>query len=267
MKYKILLVPSLLLLIIVSCKKSSSTDGQLPVLPVDTLAEGWKKIIINERPELFDIFFVNNTGFVVGSSTIDKSTDGGNSWNIILHGNAILNIGMGSEVNAAFAVFPNKIVSTHNGGANFDTVSIADNAITDVFYTDPEAAYAVGRSFWKTNDGGLHWTKLHDFVNSSMYQTMYFLNDQTGWVIRADSLYKTIDGGASWQSIITGNQFYPGDGFGVVFFTNSAHGFIADEYSVDVTTNSGAAWNKIYKGGQYYHDLYFLDDNIVFKIA
>jgi hypothetical protein len=57
MKYKILFLPSLLFLITVSCKKNnSSTDAQLPPPPTDTLTEGWKKIVINERPELFDIF-------------------------------------------------------------------------------------------------------------------------------------------------------------------------------------------------------------------
>lgn len=103
--------------------------------------------------------------------------------------------------------------------------------------------------------------KKYTFVNNGDYKTLYLLNEQTGWVVRADGLYQTADSGLSWQLINTGGQFNFSSS-GVVFFENLNHGFVADATSVGATINGGVGWNKIYSGESVYHDVHFLDDNI-----
>ena len=256
----------LLTAMVFSCKKSTTTAiSNPPPAEQDTLAAGWSKKVISGLPTFFDIFFINNTGFAMADSSIYKSTDGGDNWNKIVSGVAAgssnINMGMGSEMNVAFAVGPNKIVSSHDGGASFDTVVVSDVAITDVFYVDTITAYAAGRSIWKTTDAGSHWTKLYDFSATPTYQTLFFLDDQTGWIIRHDGLYQTTNAGVNWQPVNTGNQFnFVIDG--VVFFVNPNHGFVADSTSVGATINGGTSWNKIHTGSGSYHDLFFLNDNI-----
>jgi len=262
----------LLAAMVFSCKKDTTAVPNPPPIVVpnpppaeqDTLAAGWSKKSLSGCPTFFDIYFINNTGFVLADSSIYKSTDGGDNWNKIISGAAPgsynNNLGMGSEMNVAFAVSPNKIISSRDGGVSFDTVVVSDVAISDVFYVDTLTAYAAGRSIWKTTDGGSHWTKLYDFPGTATYQTLFFLDDQTGWIVRKDGLYKTTNGGVNWQLVNTGNQFnFYVDG--VVFFVNVNHGFVADTTSVGVTTNGGTSWNKIYTGSKNYHDLFFLNDN------
>jgi len=266
-----LLFPSMCLLLaatVFSCKKSSDSRTPNPPPPsneVDTLTAGWTKKVLDGLPILYDIFFINNTGFALSPGGIYKSTDGGDNWNQIVTGtpnNAFnVNIGMGNETNMSVAVGPSYLVSTRDGGASFDTVNTAgDLSITDVFYADSITAYAAGNSIWKTIDGGVHWNKIYTFSNMPSYQTLYFLNDTTGWVARRDGLYKTTNGGVDWQPVSTGNQFdFSIDA--VVFFTDVDHGFISDSSSIGITTNGGTNWNKVHALTGAYHDLYFSDNN------
>lgn len=260
--------PGLILLILFfSCKKDDSPQDQNNPSggTSDTLSAGWSKKVL--KTTLIDIFFINNTGFAIGSTSgIYKSTDGGNNWTMVSSAlsSSASNIGMGSETNAAFTIGPQKIMFTQNGGASFDTVTVSDMSISDVFFVAPSIAYALGNSLWKTTDGCSHWTKLYDFstTNKGTYQTLYFLDEQTGWAARPEGLFKTTNGGVDWQAVSTGGKFdfqYSG----VVFFVSPNHGFVADENSVGASVDGGANWNKVYSGtGGTYHDLFFLNDNV-----
>ncbi|MFI5186038.1 MAG: hypothetical protein ACHQF0_04900 [Chitinophagales bacterium] len=271
MNLKLLFGSVLLSIIIFSCKKTNSISTTPPPPPVDTmittpkdtLAAGWSKTVLSDSPVFVDIFFMNNTGFAMTSSSIYKSINGGTTWTKIFSGGTnIINMGMGSETNAAFAAHPNTIISTQDAGVGFNTIAVSDVLISDVFFVDSLTAYAAGKSIWETNDAGLHWAKIYEFPNQGNYQTLYFLNEQTGWVIRTDGLYNTTDSGLTWQLVNEGNQVNVSQA-GVVFFTNTSHGFISDLNIIAATTDGGSTWNKIYSAtSDTYHDLHFLNDNI-----
>ncbi|TMI92542.1 MAG: hypothetical protein E6H06_13710 [Bacteroidetes bacterium] len=244
---------------IFSCKKNNGGSSNNPV---DTLATGWKHIFFVDPANLEDIFFINNTGFTISPTNIYKSVDGGNNWTRLNEtAPNFMNIGMGSENNAAFVVAPNFILSTHNAGTSFDTAILADNHLTDIFFVGSSIAYAAGKSIWKTTDGGVSWTKLHTFTTDSTgYKSLYFLNEQTGWVIRKDGLYATFNGGAGWNKV-------PTNGFdfsttGNVFFRTSTTGFITDQNSFGKTNSGGASWTKTFTGTPTYHDIHFVTDTI-----
>lgn len=255
---KKLLILSIPFLILISCTKGKN---ELPPSPAanDTLSAGWKKIQINDSPGFLDVFFINNTGFVVGSG-IYKSSDGGDSWNQLTAPSGSINMGMGNEKNAIF-VSPNQLVATHNGGASFITKAMPDNALTDVFFTDSSIAYAVGNSVWKTIDGGDNWTKLYDFATPNGWNSLSFTNEQTGWISNQRGVYKTINGGIDWQMVNT-DTINLKEG-GAIFFLNSDTGYISNSTSIEKTVDGGASWNKVFTCAySYYHDIHFVSDNV-----
>jgi len=242
-----------------SCKKNSGSSSNNPV---DTLGTGWKKVNFVDPVNLEDIFFVNNTGFTISNTGIYKSTDAGNTWaRLNFSAPSFQNIGMGSETNAAFVVAPRFVVSTHSGGAAFDTTLVDDYSLTDVFFVDSVTAYLAGRGIWKSTDGGIHWTKLYTFTTDSTgYKSLYFLNDQRGWVLRRDGLYATSNGGVNWNPITTpGFDFTNG---GSVFFRTSTTGFITDALSFGKTNTGGASWTTTFTGTSTYHDIHFVSDSV-----
>ena len=183
---KLLLI---VLVVFTSCKKPDS----LPVTPpapvaTDTLSAGWQKINFIDSSDLADIFFINNTGFAVGSN-VYKSSDGGDNWSLLTAGsglvqNSYLNIGMGTGKNAIFTADNFSFVSTRKGGETFTEKQLSDHLLADVFFVDSTTAYAVGNSVWETTDAGDTWTKLYGFTPTTGFSSIFFTDKQTGWVVK-----------------------------------------------------------------------------------
>jgi photosystem II stability/assembly factor-like uncharacterized protein len=80
------------------------------------------------------------------------------------------------------------------GGRSVDFVSAAEGFLFD------------GSQFYATRDAGATWTIVKpDVVFDESFMSMDFVNTSTGWLIASDpttfeiSLYKTMDGGATWN--------------------------------------------------------------------
>ncbi len=256
-----------------ACKKNDADKMTQtpppPAAPTDSLVSGWTKIPINDSNDLIDIFFINNTGFAVGNgANIFKSGDGGSNWTPIakpFSGNPAsyyVNVGMGNESNAIFVDPLNQLISTHNGGNNFTYATLSDNYISDVFFVNSATAYAAGTNIWKTVDGGDNWMKLYTFTagGSHNFYSLYFLNEQVGWVFRAgEGLYKTTDGGVNWQLIPVpfdvSRDSEP-------FFRNADTGYLGSGNNLEKTTNGGTSWSKIFEGTNAFHSVNFVSDNV-----
>ncbi len=242
------------------------TNRLLLLLASDTLSTGWKKINFIDTSGIYDIFFINNTGFAVGSG-IYKSTDGGDSWSQLTAPTALgsfglLSIGMGNEKNAIFVSTYHQLIATHNGGESFITNVIPDPSLSDVFFIDSSIAYAVGKSVWKTIDAGDNWIKVYDFAPTTGWNSLSFINEQTGWVIKQEGVYKTINGGIDWQRVNTDTiSLYQG---GAIFFLNPDTGYISNNYSIYKTVNGGASWNKSFhfRLCSFYHDIHFVSESV-----
>jgi len=95
---------------------------------------------------------------------------------------------------------------------------------------------------------------------------VYFLNDQTGWIVGDDGIIvKTTDGGNEWKTLTV----IPLTSFGSVFFINANTGWISGgywgEYNVGVlykTTDSGLTWdNEINNHESFFiYSIYFKDE-------
>ena len=272
MKKIFFILSFLSLLVLFSCKKNDNNNNNQilpPPPPVlsDTLAAGWKKINFIDSSDLVDIFFINNTGFAI-SSHIFKSSDSGNNWSQLtspsgLSSYPFANLGMGNEMNAIFVSPTNQLVSTHNAGASFTITTLSTSILTDVFFVDSAVAYAVGKSVWKTTNGGDNWTKLYDFTASTGYNSLCFINEQAGWIIKKEGLYKTINGGMDWQLVNT-DTINLGYG-GAIFFINSDTGYLSNDYSIEKTVNGGVSWKKVFTcaySNSVYHDIHFVSESV-----
>lgn len=267
---------TMLFLLVLACGKENDPPpvdpppiDQPPVVPPakskDTLSAGWT-LDTSFTGTNNDVFFINSKGYL-SAEQIYTSGDGGNSWQQIYKAEYIVeNIAMADQSNAIFSsVYGSQIFITHNGGNSFDSVRLDDPRLNDVFFAGPKLAFAIGVYFWRSEDAGDHWTKVVDANKPEFpdtYKSLFFLNEQTGWIAGGGGIYKTIDGGKKWTAQFTPEFIFGQSGSlgGNAYFTDSLHGAITDQISFGVTTNSGLDWIKRFDLQRTYHDIHFVNE-------
>lgn len=106
--------------------------------------------------------------------------------------------------------------------------------------------YIVGNNgtVLKTTDTGATWNKiiLPPEALGNQLSCVNFLSVDTGFVAASNHVYKTTDGGETWEGSLTNSM---GTNTGVVFIDNTigyAYGYYSLLYK---TTNGGQSWNKL----------------------
>jgi photosystem II stability/assembly factor-like uncharacterized protein len=157
-----------------------------------------------------------------------------------------------------------RILITHNGGNTVDSVTLADPLLTDVFFAGPKLAYAIGHFFWRSDDAGDHWTRVvdnnqTDFKDS--FKSLFFLDEQTGWIAGGDGIYKTVDSGYHWTLQSTpGFEFStPTAKYGNIHFFDAMRGFCSSPTSFGSSLNAGIDWVKRFNMQTFYHDIHFIN--------
>lgn len=238
------------LLILTSCTKQS---GDSPVQNVDSLGIGWKKVAIGEGRQTSDIWFSGNTGFSVGGYEILKSDNSGDTWNPVANTKfQVFNVSMGGPQNVIAIGHPQTVYYSNNAGASFDSITLQDKQLNEIFCINPTVAYAIGYDLWKTSDAGNTWKKVYSFpvYNERLYRNVHFINELEGWAIAARNLtevgvYNTQDGGNSWRFLDSGRTKFSTNS---LFFTDDMIGYSGNGSEIMKTIDGGATW-QIMKGG------------------
>ena len=98
-------------------------------------------------------------------------------------------------------------------------------------------ACGYGNHLIKTTDGGANWIDISFPSTASNLNTIFFVNDNTGWLCSTDTLRYTTNSGLSWITKITpihGRE---------LFFVNALTGWLNTGQSILRTTNGGVNWN------------------------
>ena len=253
------------LFFICGCKKD---DAPAPVAPkLDTLATGWKKIIVNPTENFADIFFNNNTtGYLAGNETY-KSVDGGLSWNVISP-LRFANLAATATGNAFFAGSYDSIYKLSNGSNTLSGYPIKPNFVGDVFFVDDKNGYYYNTNgLFNTDNGGESWAKvaLTGFTTIQYNRaSMFFANKNTGYIIINDSsIYKTDGSILNWvPASFTGSTPNKLD---VVFATpNSTVYAASQETKLYKSIDAGRTFSEIktfWANHIYWCDIHFVDDN------
>jgi photosystem II stability/assembly factor-like uncharacterized protein len=167
----------------------------------------WELYNIGTCIDLNDLFFINSdVGFVVGvEGLILKTTDGAQSWSNVLSGTS--------------------------------------ESLNSVHFLDQDTGFIVGDNglLLKSYDGGANWnSKIISNYNFNDFNDVYFLNHQIGFACHYGRVFKTTNGGITWNSQNIYENWYD------ITFISDSVGFIAGrEGRLLRTTDQGNNWITI----------------------
>jgi hypothetical protein len=123
----------------------------------------------------------------------------------------------GGGRNDEHAVQPGIFLVTVDGGQSWTSVSFPfDQNSSELFFLDSLHGWASteGASFYRTNDGGLNWTKAETKLPEDVFRSIFFTDSNNGWVVgRSGRLAKTTDSGRTWKKMYqTGSKARLGGG-------------------------------------------------------
>ncbi len=161
-----------------------------------------------------------NVIFEVAGTTLQKSTDAGQTWTVI-----------------------NKQFTNYNPSQPFlYTVSNEQ-----VYFLDGNTGFSFGgggftyETIARTADGGANWTLVHSQYNSQLLD-MSFVSPTTGLAVGLNGhVLKTTDGGANWTVVSSGTT----KNLRSVQFIDSNHAVAAGDNVVIQTSNGGATWTVV----------------------
>lgn len=156
------------------------------------------------------------------------------------------------------------IVRTTDGGATWSAQPSGGGAtLRAIEFVDATHGHIVGDggTILATSDAGATWQARSAGVTAD-FRDVWFLDASTGWVLAADAIYRTGDGGATWTAVAT-----PAGDFYGVRFSDAMNGIIAgsrpvpgDSWaSIFRTTDGGATWTLQWESGVHHYYLWGLE--------
>lgn len=204
-------------------------------------------------------FQSENLGFITCyDGSILKSTDGGKSWRQVqnnttlpVYGISFMNAQVGFAVGGqsycggtGCKVPGYLMLKTTDGGETWDSVPLpykpAD--LRTIKFYSPAFGIAIGiAANLFTRDGGETWT---DFTSEEMKicNHLSLISENAAYIsVLQNQLYKTINGGGSWQKISDQKP----NSIQSIMFLNEQVGFISYYNALLKTTDGGLTWNKL----------------------
>ena len=211
----------------------------------------WSKsyIDISGSPQnAAEIKFLNeNTGYLVNSVNVNKTTNSGSNWYEINAGvSAPTCLHFLSESTGWVGGFQTSLYKTINAGNNWiQQFENLPNTFSKeiIFLNNTTGFYATDYYIYRSTNGGDNWNESFSYDNNYPV-TMFFLNVNTGWCIStiADNTYRNVilrtdNSGLNWgiHELGLGNRRFNG-----VFFTSQNTGWIVgDSGYIFRSTNGG----------------------------
>ena len=185
-----------------------------------------------------------NTGWLVNTYFILKTTNGGSNWNHQTVAFVDHFGGLAYEFpNTIYAIkYKGLILKSTNDGSNWGNYSIEHiEELNSIKAFNESTCIISGNTgtLVKTSNGGINWNQKYR-GNLDNYMTSSFINSNTGWFVGENkSLIKTTDNGENW---ITFNNALPKKPRSIFCEAENVFWVVGDSGMVLKTTNSGNSW-------------------------
>ncbi|HSW56316.1 MAG TPA: YCF48-related protein [Ignavibacteriaceae bacterium] len=195
------------------------------------------------------VFIDTLNGFAVGETGSFETIDGGETWDL-----------RDDVKSARYVTFTNKdfgyvcgdgliLDKTTNAGQNWFRTIINDD-FSDVFFTDYQNGWFIGYSWYQNNlcqttDGGITLLHRTDFPGDRP-SSVYFLDSLEGLVGVNNKIFKSYNGGLSWEEkVVNGiDSLLFGGEFDRLFFLNRNIGWaLNNNYAIN-TQDGGETWQS-----------------------
>ena len=256
----------------------------------------WKKQNSGTGARLQSVFFIDeNTGFTSsgwggdddGYTVFLQTVNGGETWTkaFICDYLAILCLHFFDNMNGLSIIRTSQtqsvLAKTSNGGASWEFIDLNIKLAFDKFYCVDNIIFIAGanQTIFKSNDQGNTWETIHTPLPAwNDVYSIYFYNKNIGYIDGGTDIYKTVDGGLSWEIV---NFPFSNFRFNTFHFYNEMEGFnieyVFQYVGGDFPTYMGCIGYQTYDGGTnwkesglvkaYFGINYFVQSNLGYGIG
>jgi photosystem II stability/assembly factor-like uncharacterized protein len=228
--------------------------------PIPRATPGWQAgaTISATGGTIFDATFLDAAnGWAVGSGGgLYHTVDGGSTWATVVTGiTNDLDQVVFADPQDGYVRGNNIILQTTNGGVSWQQLPTTfPNTMASLSAPSPSmlAVYATPNNapdgVYISTNSGISWTLSLTATNINQ---VLFTSPLDGWVVGANAVLRTVDGGASWQTVFDASG--PGgtsNNYLQIYWLDAANGFMlafpgggpSPEILVLRTTDGGHAW-------------------------
>ncbi len=213
----------------------------------------WVQQASGTQSTLWSVSMIDRrVGMSVFNDTVLKTTNGGSTWLPSAAGLPVILTSIFFADDSLGWSAGSRIIRSVNGGRTWQDVTPSNSGfINGIFFVNSRIGWTFGQvgfyegKILKTTNGGVSWIEQR-IVSHWYLLSGHFLDSLNGWTVGLNSLFKTSNGGETWEEQDTLFTHTVGVPLSSIWFVDREHGWyvggISEVTVIAKTTNGGKHW-------------------------